>query len=193
MDEVFFSPEDKKLKKNKIKHLVSWQSKRSVVGLMKNTKEYHMHLTTLSDQKANIVIAASSIIISVGISQIRNFEGLLLTALTILMVGASTALLFAILSVTPLFNKQTSKMTPYSKGFNPFFFGHFTDLSLDEYTEYMMKIMKDEDAMYTEMIKDLYQMGLVLRLRKYKFLGWSYRIFFLGILGGLITAIVAFL
>lgn len=192
MEEEFISPEDKKQQKIKLKHLAAWQSRRSVVGVMKNTKEYHMHLTTLSDQKANIVIAASSIIISVGISQIRNFDGLLMTALTILMVGASTALLFAILSVTPLFNKQTSKMTQYSKGFNPFFFGHYTDLSLDEYTEHMLKILKDEDVMYTEMIKDLYQMGLVLRLRKYKFLAWSYRIFFMGILSSLILAILAF-
>lgn len=178
MEDKAISPEIKKLQKNKLKHLATWQSTRSVVGVMKNTKEYHMHLTTLSDQKANIVIAASSIIISLGISQVRSFEGLLMVALSILMIGASFALLFAILSVTPLFNKQTSKMTTESHGFNPFFFGHYTDLSLDEYTDHMLKILKDEDAMYAEMIKDLYQMGLVLKMRKYKFLALSYRIFF---------------
>lgn len=83
-------------------------------------------------------------------------------------------------------------MTSYSKGFNPFFFGHFTDLSLEDYTDHMFKVMKDEDIMYTEMVKDLYQMGLVLRQRKYRYLSWSYRIFFLGILGSIILAVAAF-
>ena len=84
-------------------------------------------------------------------------------------------------------------MTPYSKGFNPFFFGHFTDIRLEEYSDHMLKIMRDEDLMYDEIVKDLYQMGMVLRMRKYKFLGWSYRVFFVGILGALIIGLLAFL
>lgn len=173
------------------KHLKNWQSSRSAVSVMQNTKAYHMHLTVLSDQKANIVIAASSIIISVSLSQIGRFDGILSYALMTLTVFTTVALLFAILSVAPAFNKSQNKMTLNSKEFNPFFFGHYTDVGFDEYKAHMIDILKNQDEMYDNMILDLYQMGTVLKDQKFKYLSWSYKIFFLGISIGLIMFIIA--
>jgi hypothetical protein len=35
------------------------------------------------------------------------------------------------------------------------------------------------------MLRDIYQNGQVLRLKKYKLLGWSYRVFLIGLVGSL--------
>lgn len=179
-------PSEQTSEPQKSKHLKNWQSSRSAVSVMQNTKAYHMHLTVLSDQKANIVIAASSIIISVAFSQLGRFDGILLYALMTITLFTTFALLFAILSVAPAFNKAQRKMSIDSKGFNPLFFGHYTDVSLEDYQEHMIHMMKDQDKLYESMILDLYQMGGVLKDQKFKYLSWSYKIFFLGILVGLI-------
>lgn len=176
---------------SKSKHLKNWQSSRSAVSVMQNTKAYHMHLTVLSDQKANIVIAASSIIISVAFSQLGRFEGILLYALMTITLFTTFALLFAILSVAPAFNKASKKMNIDTKGFNPLFFGHYTDVSLEEYHSHMIDVLKDQDKLYDSMILDLYQMGGVLKDQKFKYLSWSYKIFFTGILIGLIMFVVS--
>jgi hypothetical protein len=168
------------------KHLKNWHTSRSAVAAMQNTKAYHMHLTVLSDQKANIVIAASSIIISVSISQLGRFDGILLYALMVITFFTTFALLFAILSVAPVFNKTKRKMTSESTGFNPLFFGHFSDISIEKYTETMLDMLQDNDKLYNSMILDIYQMGAVLKHQKFKYLSLSYKIFFIGILIGLI-------
>lgn len=175
----------------KAKHLKNWYNSRSVVSVIQNTKAYHMHLTVLSDQKANIVIAASSIIISVCFSQLSRFDGPLLYALLLVTVFTTCALLFAILSVSPVFNKAQTKMKLSSPDFNPLFFGHYTDIAIEEYTEHMKETLKDQDKLYDTMILDLYQMGVVLKNQKFKYLSWSYRIFFVGILIGLMMFIAA--
>lgn len=177
--------------RQKLKHLKNWQSSRSAVAVMKNTKDYHMHLTTLSDQKASIVIAAASIIISVCISQLSQYDGILHIALVVIVISTGIALLCAILSVAPLLKKAKKVLSTKDPDFNPLFFGHYTDVPLDEYTPHMIEILQDQDKMYQEMIKDLYQMGQVLKQRKFKYLSWSYRIFFLGILSGLILSVLS--
>ena len=181
-----------KREKERNKHLAQWHNSRSAVGLIKNTKDYNMHLTTLSDQKANIVIGSSSVIISVGISQLGGYEGLVLIGLILLIVFASLALLCAILSVTPLFKKQAPKMDLDSAGFNPLFFGHYTDINQQEYTDHMVGVLKNQDKLYEAQIKDLYQMGLVLKQRKFKYLGYAYNLFFLGITVCLIVMAIGF-
>lgn len=185
------SDKEDTLERQRSKHLKNWQSSRSAVAVMKNTKDYHMHLTTLSDQKASIVIAAASIIISVCISQLSQYEGILHIALIAVIISTGIALLFAILSVAPLLKKAKKVLTTKDPDFNPLFFGHYTDVSLEEYTPHMISMLKDQDRMYGEMIKDLYQMGQVLKQRKFKYLSWSYRIFFLGILTGLVLSILS--
>jgi len=181
----------KKEIKQKEKHLVNWQNSRSAVAVMQNTKAYHMHLTVLSDQKANIVIAASSIIITVSLSQLGRLDGMLLYTLMVVALFITFALLFAILSVAPVFDKTVNKMSVDTKGFNPLFFGHFTDVSFEEFSNSLKESLRDADDMYDAMILDLYQMGNVLKQRKFKYLNISYKIFFAGILVGLIMFIIA--
>ncbi|MBU1064290.1 hypothetical protein KKC74_05725 [bacterium] len=42
--------------------------------------------------------------------------------------------------------------------------------------------MGSSDAIYEAQIKNIYQMGQVLKNRKYKFLKYSYRFFFTGLI-----------
>ena len=193
MEEMDKNQVASKEEKARLKHLTAFHNTRSAVALMRMTKDFNMHLTQLSDQKANIIIGASTIIISVGIIQLEGNEGFVMVAISVLILGGAIALLFAILSVTPLFNKQTAKMTIDSKGFNPLFFGHYTDVPIDDYIDHMLEVLKDQDKLYRQMIIDLYQMGLVLKTRKFKYLAIAYQVFFVSIFLFIILMAISFI
>ena len=182
---------EQKAAKGYLKHRSHWQDSRSAVGVIQNTKDFNVQLTAMSDQKANIVIAASSLIITFGLRPLSSYDGLIFVAILVLIIGAAMALLFAILSVTPLFQKQAKRMDIQSKGFNPLFFGHYTDVDMQEYIDHMVDVLKDQDKLYEAMLKDIYQMGLVLKQRKYKYLAYAYNLFFTGISLCLVILVIA--
>ena len=70
---------------------------------------------------------------------------------------------------------------PGTKGFNPLFFGCFSQLTPEEYCREMEKVLRDDPSVYTALAMDMYGIGNVLYRKKYRYLAYSYRIF----LGGL--------
>lgn len=147
--------------------------------MLRSVVQHHIHLTALADQKANIIIAATSIIFTVSLSNLDSIT--LFWPVASLCCFSLVSLILAILAVSPLYQKK--HRSPNLKfDFNPLFFGHFSDLSLDEYYAEMAKIMKSETDMYAAIIKDLHQIGKVLKHKKYFYLSLSYRFFFFGLL-----------
>lgn len=153
------------------------------------TKGNFASLTANSDQKANIIIAITSLIYTISLGQWNTLESGYRLGLVVLMAFSLIALLLAIISVTPNYKQRKTslkKMTDRDK--NIFFFGHFANMGFDEYYEKMKNIVQDKDDLYKEMIKDMYQMGVVLHKEKFTLLFYSYRFFFAGlILSSIIT------
>lgn len=77
--------------------------------------------------------------------------------------------------------------------FNPLFFGHFTELSMDQYFNVMEDILENKPKLYETMVRDIYQIGQVLKKKKYKYLKLSYRVFTFGPLVSLLVFAVKFL
>ena len=74
---------------------------------------------------------------------------------------------------------------------NLLFFGNFHSVSVDDYTAAMKEMIKDKDYLYESMIKDLYNLGVVLN-RKYRLLRTTYTVFTVGILVSVISFYLAF-
>jgi hypothetical protein len=55
------------------------------------------------------------------------------------------------------------------------------------FVDSLTALMRDDEASYRAMARDLYQNGLVLARKKYRLLGWAYRIFLAGMTGALIA------
>jgi hypothetical protein len=72
-------------------------------------------------------------------------------------------------------------------GRNNLFFGHFTALTEQEYVDRIHEILHSETSIHEAMARDIYQLGRVLRFRKYRYLGWSYRVL---VAGGLASAML---
>ena len=54
----------------------------------------------------------------------------------------------------------------------------------------MIKIFQSDKRLYDSLLKDIYQMGVVLHKEKFKLLFYSYRFFFIGLLLSCIIALI---
>lgn len=152
------------------------------VHLLRTTMQAQYQLSQMADQKANMVLAASFVIFSVSIS--LGSTGARPLPLLVLGGAAFLAACLAVLAVLP-----SVKTPPAPKGpANILFFGSFTQLSEAEFVERLMEVAKDPVTSFEAFAHDIYQNGRVLALKKYRYLGWAYRI----LLGGLILALAAF-
>jgi len=160
------------------KNLLKGVKGRSTVDFMLRTvQQHHVQLSMMADQKANILMGASFLILTITLSHFRTngfSPGLLvLSIFTLLSAG------FSLLAVMPSIPKKKF-CSVNSPNFNPLFFSFFTNLELDEYTKHMREIISDDTKIYETFIKDTYQLGKILQKKKYRLLGYSYRIFLLG-------------
>jgi len=152
----------------------------NTVHVIRTAQQIHVSLSQMADQKANILLAATFVIFTIAIGQVRATA----EPLPLLILGASAfvSAIFAILAVLPAARYRSKG------GINLLFFGSFSQLDEEEYLDRVVETISDEEAAFRLMLRDLYQNGLVLERKKYRLLGYAYRIF----LAGLVASFTAF-
>jgi len=169
---------------------------RGVETLYRSVYEYHINLSSIADNKANIMISINTIIISLVITMFgsgytfsgQNEFGSLrfVLPIAVLLITSLLAVVFAILSSRP--NVTTKERYELSKKDSSIlFFGNFAQLQLREFVDRIKELKNEKEELYDSMSVDIYHLGAVL-VKKYKLLTWSYNIF----MGGLIICAVAF-
>ena len=73
---------------------------------------------------------------------------------------------------------------------NKLFFGHFCADDEQTWTEDVLGDLHSDEAVFRLMLRDIYQNGQVLQHRKYRFLGYAYRLFVAGLVLTLTVAAV---
>ena len=149
------------------------------VYMLRTTQQHHVQLTSLIDQKANILIASSTILITFSFPHIHTakyFMGFWLLVLTALCTLVTSVIVIAPLS----WNNRKNRVKKNQP--NKLFFGHFTSLSYQEYETEMLDTMSDVENVKRAMLKDIYDIGKVLSDRKYPYLKASSLIFILGLI-----------
>jgi hypothetical protein len=117
---------------------------------------------------------------------IGNMSGDIFPILVFLIICLIT-IIIAILSTRP--NIVTRKFTDEDikqKNVDLTFFGNFVKLEYDDYLKSMRDMMKDDDHLYSTMIKNQYSLGKILS-KKFRLVRIAYNIFMIGII---ITVIV---
>ncbi|MBI1198013.1 MAG: hypothetical protein GC203_09120 [Phenylobacterium sp.] len=152
------------------------------VHLLRTTQTIQYQLSQMADQKANMVLAATFVIFTVTISLAHAGQ----KPLPLLVLGASAfaAAVLAIMAVLP-----SVKTPPRPDGpANLLFFGSFTQLSEAQFVDLLLEAVAEPRIMYETFAHDIYQNGRVLAFKKYRYLGFAYRV----LLGGLFGSLVAF-
>jgi len=164
---------------------------RGLQTMLRLTSSNHFHLSEMADRKANILISVNSIIIGVILSVLvdkLSDDPYLTIPVIIFSAFCLTTIIIAILATLPKITEGVfSKEDILNKKTNLLFFGNFYKSSLEEYQWAMGVLMKDNEYLYSVIVKDIYQIGVVLG-RKYKLVRLAYNIFMIG----LITSVIAF-
>lgn len=185
------APAEKKSEKEKDK---DEKKKPGVETMFRTTGTNHIRLSSMADSKANIMISVNAIIISVLLSvllrKLEDYPNFILPAILFLATSVTT-IVFAVLATRP--NVTSGRFTEEdikNKKANLLFFGNFHQMSYPEYEEGMDTIIKNTDYLYSNMIHDIYNLGVVLG-RKYRLLRLAYNTFMFGIVASVIAFTVA--
>ncbi|MDB5263533.1 MAG: metal-dependent phosphohydrolase [Adhaeribacter sp.] len=191
----------KQKKKNQKDRETLAQPKRGIETMFQSTYQNHMSLSGIADNKANMMISLNAIILSVIITYLGAKTSVLGTEFTrnpILMVPIGILILTTLGSVVSAIMSAQPEVTSFnirpnkvkSKKVNILFFGNFTKIPLSDFQGGMHDLMRDKDALYNNMITDIYYLGDVLS-KKYRLLRISYTIFMIGLILTVLSFIVA--
>ena len=151
----------------------------NAIHLVRTTQQIHVQLSAMADHKASILMGATFVIFTITIGQARTASAPV--PLLILGGAAFLAAVFAVLAILPATHYRRSGPI------NLLFFGSFTQIPQEEYLERIVDRLGSDEEIYRTMARDIYQNGLVLERKKYRLLGYAYRIFLVGMTASLIA------
>lgn len=149
----------------------------NAVHLTRTAVLTQMQLSAMADQKASILMGAAFVVFTIAIGRSDGMSA----PLPLLILGGAAFLsaVCAALAILPAVRYR--KRSPL----NLMFFGSFTRLGEEEYIERLLGELRSDDSIYRTMARDIYQNGTVLGRKKYRMLGWAYRIFLIGLTASL--------
>ena len=121
----------------------------NAIHMMRTTQLTHFQLSAMADHKASILMGATFVIFTIAVGQSRQAA----PPLPLLILGgfAFLSAVFAVLSVLPAIRR------PKRGRLNVLFFGSFTQLGEDEFLDEITARLRNDDAIYRTMARDIYQ------------------------------------
>ena len=151
----------------------------AAVAFLRTTQLNLVHLSQMADQKANIVLGASFIMITiiVGISSSSGLTASLAT------LGGFTTIsaILALLAVMPTLPGQSRTSS------NPLYFGDIVTMPKQEHQELLRTYVADRPRLFELVAADIHESASVLASKKFAFLRAAYIVFIAGLLA---TAVV---
>ena len=167
---------------------------RGVETMYRATYRTHVNLSSIADNKANIMLSVNAIILSISAANLfpsldKNPH---LVIPTVILVGVClVSLFYAIQATRPKVTEGKSSMEDIkARRSNLLFFGNFYNMPIDDFHYGMMEMIRDEDFLYSSMTRDLYYLGVVLA-KKYQFLRVCYNVFLFGLTLAVIAFVIA--
>ena len=145
----------------------------NAIHLVRTGQQIQVQLSAMADHKASILMGATFVVFTIAINQARNDS--LGNPMLVLGFFSFVSALLAVMAIIPAV--RTKPGAPL----NLIFFGSFTQLGEEEYIEQVATRLESDDLLLRTMARDMYQNGMVLRHKKYRYLGYAYRVFLVGL------------
>jgi hypothetical protein len=160
------------------------ETPRALQTFLRNEYKVATQYASMVDRKANIMIHLNSFIISglVIFSKVVDyFTTPEIIVMIFFVIAAIISLGYAALAARPIPLKKAVEVGSREQiKEHLFYWGHFGDLTQEEYERAFDTIMRDQSLIYKNMAKQLFVSQKVL-LIKFKRLRNSYNVFLLGI------------
>lgn len=147
-------------------------------SLLRQTRLHHVHLSSMADVKANIMLTLASLLITFAVRYLA--DPVLRWPIALMILFCLGTIVLSAYAVMPKSNRQ-AKPDLNNPNCNMLFFGNFVALDFNEYRGYMERLMSDEDAVYEEQVREVYEMGIYLNNKKYRFIRYGYLTFIVGL------------
>ena len=157
------------------------------IHLMRTAQINTLTLSQMADQKASILMGTTFLVFSLSVS--RALTGEMPISLALLAIFSFLSSLSAVIAILPSVGGPRGKIARPNK----LFFGHFTRLDEEEWTRDLLKELEQDETVLRTMMHDMYQNGQVLQKRKYRFLGYAYRLFIFGLTVTLLVFVLEWL
>lgn len=153
----------------------------NAVHLVRTTQQINLTLSQMADQKASILMGATFVVFTISVGQAGK-QGVTAAILVLALFSFISAMLAVFAILPSIASKPSPGGTP-----NILFFGTFTAMSEDTFADTVLEELKSDESIYRLMLRDIYQNGQVLQRKKYKFLGYAYRTFLVGLVLTVVT------
>lgn len=145
------------------------------IHLVRTAQQINLTLSQMADAKASLLMGATFVVFTIAVSQATKGPEPLS-----LLVLAGSAFLSAVCAVSAVMPSIGGRPAP-GASVNKLFFGIFTQASEDEFVDGVLDELHADETVFRTMLRDIYQNGQVLQRKKYRLLGWAYRVFLAGL------------
>lgn len=157
----------------------------------------HIDLTSIADNKSNIMLSINAIIITITMpllaDNIDDNSYYLLAPSSILLTTCVLSIIFATLATRPIKTTGVTDLEKLkTKQSNLFFFGNFYKMSFQDYKRGIEEVIGEQEILEDSIIMDLYGLGKALG-SKFNQLRICYNIFMVGMTLTVIAFAVAFI
>lgn len=181
-------------KEEKPVQLLTLGSNKSAQTQFKTALRNHIDLSSIADNKANMMVTVNALIITVALpllmTQIQQNPDLTIPSI-ILAAGSLISMFYATVSTRPVASEgRTTIAQIEAKKSNLFFYGNFFNMTFDEYEECMRRVVADNDILDNSITRDLFFLGSALG-KKFQHLRWCYNIFMYSIIASVLAFVIA--
>lgn len=148
------------------------------IHLVRTAQTLNLSLSQMADSKASLLMGATFVVFTITMGQAKN--GHLPIALLVLAAFAFASAMCAVMAVLPSIGRP-SRSSQINVRPNRLFFGTFTAMDEDEWTESILADLRADETVFRTMLHDMYQNGQILQHKKYRYLGYAYRLFMAGL------------
>ncbi|MBN1959014.1 MAG: hypothetical protein JXQ81_12380 [Desulfuromonadales bacterium] len=139
----------------------------------------HMDLNKMADSKASMIMTASSLVITITLTQYDKLD----VVTTLLLAGSGLiAVIFSILAIIPPLH--------VSDHTNLFYFRSFSDLSEDEFKRQFRATITDREKLYDAYLHEIYFLGRHRLTRKYRLIRNGLWTLLIGLLSATASALL---
>ncbi len=154
----------------------------AAIAVLQTAQRHHVSMTAMADQKASLLLAGS--LVTAGLALVGPHRP---ADVALFGTALGTALL-AILAMMP--RMLVLRDADRRKEVNLLFCGHFSEMQEDDYVAKVKDLLASPEGAVEALSRDLFQMGILVHQKKFRFLSHAYTCCALGLL---MTALLALL
>lgn len=168
---------------------------KSAQTQVKTALRNHIDLSSIADNKANMMLTISAMVLTVGLplllSNTTTIPELIIPS-AIIALTCIVSMVYATLATRPIDMKGVTDLDDIpKKKTNLFFFGNFYKMPYSDYSKGIDHVIADDEVLEDSITRDLFFLGVSLG-KKYDHLRRCYNIFMIGMVLAVISGIIVF-